>query len=63
MATHYRNYQILVNGKPLPFFHSVEALSNNYIENSKQNCIEKQKKLGTIKEGDKVTFVFKYCNT
>lgn len=45
MNTHYRNYQILVNGNPLPFFHSVEAISTDYIEKSKQNCINEQKKM------------------
>lgn len=63
MNTHYRNYQILVNGIPLPYFHSVEALSNEYIEQSKQDCIKANKLSGNIKKGDKVLFVFKYCNT
>ena len=63
MNTHYRNYQVLVNGNPLPFFHSVEAMSTDYIEKSKQWCIEEQTKLGRIKEGDKVQFKFKYCNS
>lgn len=63
MNTHYRNYQILVNGKPLPFFHSVEGISTDYIEKSKQNCINEQKKIGRIKNGDDVKFIFKYCNS
>ena len=63
MPTHYRNYQILVNGVPLPYFHSVEALSNEYIEKSKKDCIEANKLAGNIKDGDNVQFKFKYCNT
>lgn len=60
---HYRNYQILVNKKPLNFFLAVEAISDYYIEKAKQTCIEKQIKLGTIKEGDNIEFIFKYCNS
>ena len=63
MDTHYRNYQVLVNGTPLLFFHSVEAISTDYIETSKQWCIEEQTKLGRIKKGDTVQFKFKYCNS
>jgi len=61
--THYRNYKILVNSKPLDFFLKVEAFSNKYIEDSQSNCIEEQTKLGRIKQGDKVEFVFMYANT
>jgi len=61
--SHTRNYQILVNGNPLPFFHSVEAISNVHIERSKSFCIDKQKKLGRIKDTDTVEFIFKYCNS
>ena len=63
MKKHYRTYQILVNEKPLPFFHSVEAISPVYIEMSKENCINEQKKIGRIKDGDNIKFIFKYSKT
>jgi len=63
MNTHYRNYEIRVNGKSLSFLHSVEAISDSYIKLSQQNCVEEQTKLGRIKEGDNVEFIFKFCNT
>lgn len=63
MNIHYRTYQILVNDNALPFFHTVEAISNVHIERQKQNCIETQKKLGRIKDGDDVKFILKYCNS
>ncbi len=63
MEKYHRNYQILVNGKPLPFFHSVEAISDKYINKSKLACIESQKQIGKIKDGDTVRFIFKYCNS
>lgn len=63
MNTHYRNYEILVNEKSLSFLHSIEAISNSYIERSKQNLVKELIKEGTIKENDKVVFIFKYCNS
>lgn len=63
MSLHYRNYKVLVNGKPLPFIHSVEAIADSYIEQSKQDLINQQTKLGRIKKNDKVKFIFMFCNT
>ena len=58
---HAKVYKILVNGIQLSFLHSVESVSDKYIEYSKQDCITRLKKNGRIKDNDKVEFVFKYC--
>jgi len=63
MNAHYRNYQILVNNKTMPFFLSVEAISTYHISETKSNYISEQIKLGVIKEDDNVEFIFKYCNS
>ena len=60
---HTRNYRVLVNDKPMSTFHSVEAISYDYIEKSKQNFINERMKTGEIKNGDDVTFIFAYCNS
>lgn len=63
MKAHYRHYKILVNNKPLDFSISIEAYSNKHIDYEQKNCIEKQTKLGRIKEGDKVEFKFLFCTS
>lgn len=61
--THYRNYKVIVNNKPLDFFFEVEALSEQHIKEGKEYFIYEQTKMGRIKQGDKVEFKFMYANT
>lgn len=63
MKPHTRHYKILVNDKPFIIQFSVEAYSNGYIEKGQDNFISEQKKLGRIKDGDKVEFRFNFSTS
>jgi len=59
----YLNYQVLVNNKVLPYFHSICNISNEHIKRSKDNFIQDKKNKGIIKDSDIVKFIFKYCHS
>lgn len=63
MNTHFRNYSASVNGKVIPPFLTVGAISNQHIELAKEEYRKQQIKCGRIQETDKIIFRFKYCHT
>jgi hypothetical protein len=61
---HTRHYQVKVNGEILPCGFSIDdPISDSHIQNMKSNFVAEQMKLGTIKYGDNIQFIFKYATS
>ena len=60
MNTHYRHYNVIINGNPLNTC-KIEAISDSHITKMKIYNTQKLIKYNVIKDSDKVEYKFIFC--